>query len=172
MIANHPSRAQQTSTDPHEVAHSQESPDHSDIPVKLRQALFVSRALLALERLWPFISAVFLIAALFLIYAWSTIPSAFPASLRFVILGALALAILTIVRKALLAKRPSQSDALRHVDEASPHRHRPAQTLLDHPSGAATTPVATALWSAHQKIAREQAGLSIVAQWRSDLADR
>jgi len=172
LIANHPSRAQQTSTDPHEAALSQESREHSDIPVKLRRALFVSRALLVLERLWPFISAAFLIVALFLIYAWSTIPSAFPASLRFVILGALALAILTIVRKALLAKRPSQSDVLRHVDDASPHRHRPAQTLLDHPSGAATTSVATALWNAHQKITRERAGLSIVAQWRSDLADR
>lgn len=172
MIEHHPSRAQHPSTDPHEAALSQQSRYPRDIPVKLRQALFVSRALLLLERLWPFISAVLLIVALFLIYAWSTIPSTFPASLRVVVLGTLALAILAIVRKALLAKRPSQSDALRHVDEASPHRHRPAQTLLDHPSGAATTPVATALWSAHQKIAREQAGLSIVAQWRSDLADR
>jgi len=128
LIANHPSRALQTSTDPHEAALSEESRDHSDIPVKLRRALFVSRALLLLERLWPFISAVFLIVALFLIYAWSAIPSAFPASLRFVILGTLALALLTIIRKALLAKRPSQSDALRHVDDASPtgiapHKH-------------------------------------------------
>ncbi|MEY4090970.1 MAG: hypothetical protein RLZZ496_152 [Pseudomonadota bacterium] len=154
------------------MAHSQESLDHSDIPVKLRQALFVSRALLALERLWPFISTVFLIVALFLIYAWSTAASAFPASMRFVILAALALAILAIARRALLTKRPTQSDALRHVDDASPHQHRPAQTLLDHPSDVATTPVTQALWSAHRKIAREQAGLNIVAQWRSDLADR
>lgn len=153
------------------MALAQESRDQDPVPKKLCQALFVSRALLLTERLWPYASAAFIVIALFVIYAWSNLPLAFPASLRFVILGAFTLAILTIIRKAVLINRPTPRDVIRYIDEAFSHAHRPTQTSLDQPT-ASTSPVASALWRAHQNIAREQAPSNIIAQWRSDLADR
>ena len=109
-------------------------------------SLSLSYASLILERAWPYLVGAGMLISAFLIYAWTIPTGLLPAPLRLIILSAFLICALALLAAARHIKIPTQQEALRHLDRASPHAHRPAQSLIDHPAQSGLKANSNRLW--------------------------
>ena len=113
--------------------------------------LFLSRAALGWERLWPALWPMLCVAGIFLVTALFDLPSFVPSSVHLVILAGLAIA---FGGAAIYALRslvwPDALTARRRLEINSGLAHRPLAALADHPS-APLDAAAAGLWDAHRR---------------------
>ena len=113
--------------------------------------LFLSRAALGWERLWPALWPMLCVAGIFLVTALFDLSSFVPSSVHLVMLAGLAIA---FGGAAIYGLRslvwPDALTARRRLEVNSGLTHRPLAALADHPS-APLDDAAAGLWDAHRR---------------------
>lgn len=131
--------------------------------VRLERLAFRARLALIWERLWPPLAALGALACLFVAVSWLGLWLELPRAGRIagvILFGIAALALLWIARPRGL---PRRAEALARLDRDSGRPHRPATTLDDRLSNAASDPSTQALWELHRRRAEEAAAAMQVA---------
>lgn len=124
----------------------------------LLQARLRAGRILRLEALWPKLLPALAALCGFALAALLSLPQRLPLWLHIVLVLGLAGFIAHRLWQGWHRTASPTGPAIdRHIERRSGLRHRPLQTLLDHPAGAAPDKVQQAVWEAHQ--ARTLAGL-------------
>ncbi|HEX6101521.1 MAG TPA: TIGR02302 family protein [Alphaproteobacteria bacterium] len=124
-------------------------------PPRLR--LFLARAAIAWERLWPLAWPPLGLLGLFLALALADILPALPGLLHALILAALLAGFVWFTVRAIRRFRwPSEDAARRRLELSSGLEHRPLETLQDRLPTGIVDPGAIALWRLHQRRAAER----------------
>ena len=117
----------------------------------LSRRLFLSRAALAWEKLWPALWPMLGVAGLFLAVALFDLPSLLPNALHVAVVAGFALVFITAAYFGL--RRLAWPDAItarRRIEQNSGLPHRPLEALADRPSGPLDEAEAS-LWEAHRR---------------------
>ncbi|MEM6711892.1 MAG: TIGR02302 family protein [Pseudomonadota bacterium] len=101
------------------------------------------------ERIWPRLIAISAVVGVFLILSWVGLWSALPDSLRFILVGIIALVAMGTVLWALWTPHARRNESIRRVETASGLTGRPIAALDDQPFDT-TDPRGAALWELHQ----------------------
>jgi uncharacterized protein (TIGR02302 family) len=124
-------------------------------PPRLR--LFLARAAIAWERLWPLAWPPLGFLGLFLALALSDVLPALPGLLHALILAGLLIGFVWFaIRAAWRFRWPSEEAARRRLELSSGLDHRPLETLQDRLPVGIVDPGAIALWRLHQRRAAER----------------
>eukprot|EP01037_Dinobryon_pediforme_P017898 gene17897-18129_t len=132
----------------------------------VRQAGFA----LTLERLWPFLVALALLAGVFVFVSFAGLWLVLPAFLRGVGLGLFGLAVLALFWRATRFKPPLRREALRKIDADSGQTHAIAAAMDDRP--ATPDAAGSALWAEHRARLLKASAQLQVAPPRLNLAAR
>ena len=117
----------------------------------LARRLFLSRAALAWERLWPALWPMLCVAGFFLVMALFDLPSLVPPVAHAAILAAFALAFAIAAFRGLGSLIwPDELTARRRIEINSGLAHRPLAALADRPS-VPLDDAAASLWEAHRR---------------------
>lgn len=125
---------------------------HDTAPERLvARRLFLSRAALAWERLWPALWPMLAVAGAFLVLALFDLPSLLPGIVHGAVLVGFAIAFAAAAIWGLRAcVWPDALAARRRIEINSGLAHRPLTALDDRPS-APLDPAAATLWAAHRR---------------------
>ncbi|MEM6382732.1 MAG: TIGR02302 family protein [Pseudomonadota bacterium] len=115
---------------------------------RLSWAISRASAALLIEQIWPRVSLVALIGALFLIVSWFGLWQPTPDYLRLALVGLFGLSFIGGLVWAFRPPPPTRNQAMRRVEEASGLTGRPLEALQDIPFDTSTRD-GRALWSAH-----------------------
>ena len=127
----------------------------------LRRRLWLARAALAWEGLWPALWPSVAVIGVFAVVAFFDLLPMLPSWLHALVLAAFAGALIWSLYRARAAFRiPDHAAGVRRLETASGMTHRPLTALNDRLAGGANDSFAEALWRAHR--ARMQAALSRV----------
>lgn len=131
--------------------------DSSGFSGRLARTRTVTRAAVVLERLWPLILPLLVVASLFLSLSWLGLFRLMPDTLRLVVtivFGAAALGALYPLR---YFRAPTASEIDRRIEQANGLVHNPVSAQSDRLSGK-DSPFAETLWREHQKRMAERLG--------------
>jgi hypothetical protein len=124
---------------------------HSPTGRLLTRRLFLSRAALAWEVVWPALWPMLCVAGFFAVVALFDLPSLLPSAAHAAFLAGFALA---FVGAAIIGLRhlvwPDMLAARRRIERNSGLAHRPLAALADQPS-APLDPASASLWEAHRR---------------------
>jgi len=125
---------------------------------RLRRRLWLARAALVWERLWPRLWRPAAVAGVFLAVALLDLLPRLPGGLHALILAGFAGAFLLAARRGPRPRWPDEAEGRRRLERDSGLRHRPLSGLDDSLALGGDDPAATALWDAHRS--RLRAALS------------
>jgi uncharacterized protein (TIGR02302 family) len=121
------------------------------LQARLKPWLWLARAGLLWERLWPALWPPVGLGGLFLVLALFDLPARLPAWLHALLLALFAGATGFLLWRGLRAlARPSAAEARRRLETDSGLAHRPLALLDERLAGGAGDPAAEALWSLHR----------------------
>lgn len=130
---------------------------HRDIAASLgRTRLAIGTAMLV-ERGWPLVLPLLVIASLFLSLSWLGVFRLLPDMARLVLGAAFAIAALASLYPLRFFRLPSWAEIDSRVERANKLEHTPVQVQTDRPSGRPDN-FADALWREHQKRMAERLG--------------
>ncbi|MGI6855364.1 TIGR02302 family protein [Mesorhizobium sp. 1B3] len=131
--------------------------DVSSFSGRLARTRTVTRAAVVLERLWPLVLPLVVVASLFLSLSWLGLFRLMPDTLRLAVtiaFGAAALGALYLLRHF---RAPTAAEIDRRIEQANALIHNPVSAQSDRLSGKGG-PFADALWREHQKRMAERLG--------------
>jgi len=138
-----------------------------------RQRLWLARAALLWERLWPALMPPAALAGLFLALALSDVLPGLDGYVHTALLAVFALAFLGLLYHGLKGfSWPSEPAARRRIELSSGLPHRPLEALQDSLAGGRGDPLATRLWDLHRKRIEASIGRLRVGLPRPNLAAR
>ncbi|MGB3831237.1 MAG: TIGR02302 family protein [Mesorhizobium sp.] len=127
----------------------------------LRARLAASRlatgAVMVLERGWPLVLPLVLVAGLFLSFAWLGLFARLPDAARLATVAVFALAGLACLYPLRFFRLPRPQEIDRRIETANALPHAPIRTQTDRPSGPETG-FSQALWREHQRRMAERLG--------------
>lgn len=124
----------------------------SGLAVRLRRTRAVVWAIMVLERLWPLLLPLVIIASLFLSFAWLGVFRLLPDIGRFVLLGALGLAALASLIPFRNFRMPVTGEINRRIEGSNRLEHAPITAQTDRLAGALQQDrFSDALWREHQR---------------------
>ena len=122
---------------------------------RLARTRLATRAAMFVERLWPLLLPVLLVAAMFLSLSWLGLFRLLPDLLRLVIGAGFAIGALAALYPLRLFRRPTAVEIDRRIERANRLEHNPVSVQSDRPGGRHSV-FADALWREHQKRMAEQ----------------
>jgi len=127
-------------------------PDHLSSPLmrRLGRTRLVTRAAIVVERLWPLVLPILIVAALFLSLSWLGIFRIVPEWARLGLLGLLGLAALASLWPLSRFRAPRAHEVDRRIEAANALRHAPVSVQTDRLSSSGDA-FADALWREHRK---------------------
>ena len=135
-----------------------EAPDNRTNPAiergllaRLGRTRAVVRGAIVIERLWPLVLPLLVVASLFLSLSWLGVFRLMPDWARMLLLGVLALAGVAALYPLRFYRSPKSTEVDRRIEHANRLEHAPVLTQTDQLSQAAQGPFAQALWREHQK---------------------
>ena len=138
-----------------------------------RQRLWLARAALLWERLWPALMPAVALVGLFLALALSDVLPDLDGYLHAGLLAGFALAFIGLLYRGLKGFAwPSEAAARRRIELSSGLPHRPLEALQDSLVGGRGDPTATRLWDLHRKRLETSIGRLRVGLPRPGLAGR
>lgn len=130
----------------------EDDPDsRTGLAARLDRLARSAAAALAWERLWPALTAVLVVGALFLTLSWLGVWIAAPRWARMAGVGLFALLLAGAAFNILRLRWPGRRESLARLDRDSGLAHRPATTLEDRLANEAGDPATRALWRLHQE---------------------
>jgi len=128
---------------------------------RLSRTRAATRTTIVVERAWPLVLPLLVVASLFLSLSWLGLFRWLPDWARFGIAGLLAVAALASFLPLRLFRRPTGAEVDRRIERANRLEHAPVLTQSDRLSATSQDPFAQALWREHQKrMAERLDGLS------------
>lgn len=123
--------------------------------IALNRALSRARLVLAWERLWPRLSVILSVIAVFCVVSWFGLFEALPRYGRFAVLFAFGAAFAAALLPLFRFSWPTIDEAVKRFDRDIGKPHRPVATAVDQMANATDDPVARALWAAHGRVAAQ-----------------
>ncbi|KQT53958.1 MULTISPECIES: TIGR02302 family protein [unclassified Aureimonas] len=120
----------------------------SAVPASLSSTRRRAYGAILIERAYPLLLGLGLVAAVYLILSWFGLFAAAPALLRFALLGLVAAAVLFVVWRSRGLRLPSAEAVDRRIEAKSRLDHQPLATQIERPTS--DDPFALALWREHQ----------------------
>jgi uncharacterized protein (TIGR02302 family) len=117
---------------------------------RLARTRFVTRLTIAVERLWPLVLPLILVAALYFSFSWLGLFRLMPDMVRFGLAGLFAVAGLATLYPLRFFRKPTVHEIDRRIEAANRLEHNPVAVQSDRPSGRHGA-FADALWREHQK---------------------
>lgn len=127
------------------------------LSTRLALARLATRATMVVERGWPLLLPLAVVASLFLSAAWLGLFARLPDMLRIGLAAAFGLAALAALYPLRLFRLPTAAEVDRRVEAANALKHNPLLTQTDRPSGSETG-FSQALWREHQRRMAERLG--------------
>ncbi|WP_048645104.1 TIGR02302 family protein [Nitratireductor soli] len=131
-----------------------ETPERQMFPgrrlARLARARFAVRCIMLVERLWPLVLPILVIASVFLSLSWFGLFRLMADQLRLGILVALSLGSLAAIWPLRGFRPPTSAEIDRRIERANQLEHEPVATQSDRLAGQADG-FAAALWREHQK---------------------
>ncbi|MBA3447919.1 MAG: TIGR02302 family protein [Pseudaminobacter sp.] len=124
---------------------------------RLARTRLAVRATMLVERGWPLVLPLIVVASLFFSFSWLGLFRIMPDTARLVAMAALALAALAALYPLRFFKKPSVLEIDRRIEQANDLKHTPVMVQTDRPSGKETN-FSKALWREHQKRMAESLG--------------
>jgi uncharacterized protein (TIGR02302 family) len=116
---------------------------------RLSRTRAAMRAAIVIERLWPLVLPLVIVASLFVSLSWLGLFRIAPDGVRLGVLGMLVLAGLGSLYPLRLFRAPTAAEVNRRIERANRLEHAPLHAQSDRP--AAGDAFAAALWREHQK---------------------
>jgi uncharacterized protein (TIGR02302 family) len=117
---------------------------------RLARTRFMTRAVMAVERAWPLVLPILLVAGLFLSLSWFGLFRVVPDWLRLVLVGLFGLAALAALFPLRAFRMPDAAEIDRRIERANELQHTPVLVQTDRPGGAPDD-FSAALWREHQR---------------------
>ncbi|WP_296746386.1 TIGR02302 family protein [Mesorhizobium sp.] len=117
---------------------------------RLALSRLATRASIVIERGWPLILPLAIVASLFLSIAWFGLFPRLPDAARIALLILFALSAVAALYPLRFFRMPSPAEVDRRIEAANELLHSPVQVQTDRPSGADSL-FSQALWREHQK---------------------
>ena len=124
---------------------------------RLKRTRSIVRIVLIVERLWPLLLPLAILAALFAVVSWFGLFRVMPDWARLSLTGAFALAAVASLFPLSRMRWPRGAEIDHRIERANALLHRPVTTQSDRLAAVSRDPFAEALWREHQK--RLAAGL-------------
>nr|WP_256478472.1 TIGR02302 family protein [Notoacmeibacter sp. MSK16QG-6] len=154
-------------------SHSPHDVSAIGLPVRLRRTRFGMAATMAVERFWPLIMPLLLIAGLFLIFAWSGLFRMMGDTVRISILLCFAAATVWSLIRLRYFRLPLTEEVDLRLERHNQLHHQPIGTQTDRlDEHSESDPFALALWREHQKRMAERIGALGTGLPESDIARR
>jgi len=131
--------------------------DISGFSGRLARTRWFTRAAVVLERLWPLVLPVLVVASLFLSLSWLGAFRLMPDTLRLVVSIVFGAATLGALYPLRYFRAPTAAEIDRRIEHANELAHNPVSAQSDRVSGKGG-PFADALWREHQKRMAERLG--------------
>lgn len=131
--------------------HPTEMQADAGLLARLMRARASIHAAIVLERLWPLVLPLFIVASLFLSLSWLGVFRAVPDWGRLLLLVALGAGALASLYPLRFYRSPRPEEIDRRVELANKLEHAPVRTQTDTLSPSAQDAFAQALWREHQK---------------------
>jgi uncharacterized protein (TIGR02302 family) len=127
---------------------------------RLARTRFMTRAVMIVERAWPLVLPILLVAGLFLSVSWFGLFRVAPEWLRLGLVGLFGLGTLGALLPLRAFRAPSEAEIDRRIENANRLQHTPLLVQTDRPGGNPDD-FADALWREHQRrMAGKLAGIS------------
>jgi uncharacterized protein (TIGR02302 family) len=117
---------------------------------RLARTRLATRAAMSVERLWPLLLPVLLVAAMFATLSWLGLFRLLPDMLRLALAAGFAIGALAALYPLRLFRQPTGVEIDRRIERANRLEHNPVSVQSDRPSGRNGI-FADALWREHQK---------------------
>jgi len=124
---------------------------------RLALSRLATRAAMVVERGWPLLLPLVIVASLFLSVSWLGIFHRLPDMARIGLVAAFAIAGLAALYPLRFFRVPSAAEVDRRIEAANDLRHSPVLVQTDRPSGGETS-FSQALWREHQRRMADQLG--------------
>lgn len=124
---------------------------------RLRRARLATLASMMVERGWPLLLPLLVVASLFVSLSWLGVFRILPELARFGLLGVLVLGGLAALYPLRFYRQPSPAEVDRRIEAASQLPHTPVLVQTDRPSGPQSA-FSQALWREHQRRMAEKLG--------------
>jgi len=118
--------------------------------VRLAASRLATRAAILVERGWPLVLPLLVVAALFLSAAWFGLFARLPDAGRLAAVAGFALAALAALYPLRFFRLPTAAEVDRRIEAANALLHTPLQVRTDRPSGHGSA-FSQALWDEHQR---------------------
>lgn len=122
----------------------------SGLPARLAASRLATRCSMLVERGWPLVLPLLVIAALFVSTAWLGLFARMPDVLRLCAVAVFGIAAMVALYPLKYFRLPKATEIDRRIEAANALLHSPVQVQTDRPSGLETG-FAKALWREHQK---------------------
>ncbi|MGH6861025.1 MAG: TIGR02302 family protein [Phyllobacterium sp.] len=106
---------------------------------------------LALERLWPLLLPLLLVAAVFAVLSWFGVFRLIPDLVRLGLLGIFIFAVPACLSLLLKFRLPDQADVTRRLESVNALEHRPISVQTEELAANGEDPFAQALWAEHRR---------------------
>lgn len=120
------------------------------LAARLATSRLATRAVMVIERGWPLVLPVLLVAALFMTVAWLGLFPRLPDSARFGVVGLFGIAALAALYPLRFFRLPTAPEVDNRIEAANALLHSPLRVQTDRPGGKGSD-FADALWREHQK---------------------
>jgi uncharacterized protein (TIGR02302 family) len=124
--------------------------DSPGLAARLTRTRFVVRTAMMVERGWPLILPLVIVASLFVSLSWLGVFRMLPDLARLTAIAALAVALLAALYPFRFYRRPTSAEIDRRIERANALVHTPVQVQTDRPSGGGNA-FGEALWREHQR---------------------
>jgi len=128
------------------------TPAHNDrrFALRLSRARLTTMAVMMVERLWPLVLPLLVVASLFVSLSWLGLFRILPDLGRLGLMATLALAALACLYPLRFYRQPTEAEIDRRIESANEMLHTPVLVQSDRPVGK-TGAFADALWREHQR---------------------
>ncbi|MCX7305665.1 MAG: TIGR02302 family protein [Hyphomicrobiales bacterium] len=120
------------------------------LTARLARTRLVIRATMTVERGWPLVLPLLLVASLFLSLSWFGVFRTLPDMARLAVLVAFGLAFVASLYPLRFYRSPTASEIDRRIENANQLAHTPVLVQTDRPSGESSA-FSQALWREHQR---------------------
>ncbi|MFC0192605.1 TIGR02302 family protein [Aureimonas pseudogalii] len=121
-----------------------------------RRVRLAAAGAIVVERIWPTMLGLALVAALFFVLSWFGVFAALPSIGRLVLLAVLVVGVLAVLWLGRGVRLPRSGEIVDRIERASQLEHQPLRAQDDRAAGA--DPFALALWHEHQQRMARQLG--------------
>ena len=132
--------------------------DDRSLRARLAASRLVTGAVMVLERGWPLVLPLVLVAGLFLSFAWLGLFARLPDTARLAVLALFGLSGLACLYPLRFFRLPQALEIDRRIEAANALLHAPLRTQTDRPSGHETG-FSRALWREHQRRMAQRLGV-------------